>query len=616
MNLRITKIDIRNFRSIRSLTILPGDLAVLVGKNDSGKSNVLRALNLFFTGNTGPNGELDFNVDHNVFNKPNRRAKEISIKLDLELPWTYHNTNGHFITWEKRWRSSGLEGGNTNYVGFRRIDAGNDNSQLVRVTIPNRSHLHTLLRNINFVYVPAIKDFTYFSELRASIYNVIAEVADREFRNSSRDFESSISNQLDDLTTHIAKSLGLRSRLALPKNLSHIFESLDFLSEGENISLDARGDGIKARHIPLILKFMADKKRGLQVRGAPPHTFFWAYEEPENNLELASCIELADEFLNFLGHGISQAFLTTHSPVFYNLYRKQHDANKQISCHHIFREFDEDGTREVAELRNLDERMGTMSLFSPLVSELEDRVRQQEAARVAAIELANANRRKLFVEGPSDKKIMEKALQAFAPNRAGDIDVVTQNCAGLNYVVDMLLAWRSKAKHNANLPRAAGLVDQDPEAKKAANDWNKLPDNVKSAKCFKLPTPPHLVPVLRAGFRVPIVLETIYNREAWDWADENDHLKNRNFKKVLNSDLNNRIIAEETTLDDHLDQEWAIFVKKEFAQVGKGPMARHYSGKENDEFRAALPFLEPLVAAIVAYLFPARAQLEQTNDDV
>ena len=122
----------------------------------------------------------------------------------------------------------------------------------------------------------------------------------------------------------------------------------------------------------------------------------------------------------------------------------------------MYREFDEDGTKEVAELRNLDERMGTMSLFSPLVQGIEDRVRKQEAARTAAKELADANRRELFVEGPSDKTIMEKALQVFAPDRAAEIDVVTENSAGLNYVVDMLLAWRSTAKHNADLPRAAG----------------------------------------------------------------------------------------------------------------------------------------------------------------
>ena len=616
MTLRITKVEIRNFRSARNVTVIPSDLAVLVGKNDSGKSNILRALNLFFTGHTGPGEELDFDTDHNVFNQPNRRAKQISIKLDIEIPETYHQTNGHFITWQKQWRNTGLVGGHTNYVGFRRVNAGNRGVRLERVEIPDRSNLHTLLRNINFVYVPAIKDLEYFSELRASIYNVIAEVADREFRDSSQGFERSISNQLDDLTTEITKSLGLRSRLALPKDLSHIFESLDFLSEGQDISLDARGDGVKARHIPLILKFMADKKRGLQVQGAPPHTFIWAYEEPENNLELASCIELADQFWSFLDRGISQIFLTTHSPVFYNLYRKQSDADNRISSHHIFRESGEDGTREVTELSDLDERMGTMLLFSPMMHEVEDRVRRQEQARIAAKELAQANRRKLFVEGPSDKMVIEKALRAFAPNTAHEIDVETQNSGGFNYVVDMLLAWRSTAKHNPDLPRAAGLVDQDEDARRAANEWNRLPNNIKSAKCFKLPTPPHLFPVLQAGFKVPIVLECMFDGDAWELAERRGHLTNRDMHKIVPRELGNRIIAGETTLDEQLDEAWAVFVKKEFVQAGKGPMARHISEKNDEDFRAMLPFLEPLIVEVVAYLFPPEGELAQVADNL
>lgn len=355
MGLRITKIEIRNFRSARNIAVSPDQLAVLVGKNDSGKSNILRALNLFFNGKTDLVEALDFDVDHNVFNRPNQRAKEIRVKLEIELPDTYRDTNGDFISWEKRWRSEGLF--LNEYTGKRRVAGPRGGSRLETVRIPERSNVHGLLRNINFVYVPAIKDLEYFSELRASIYGVIAEIADREFRESSQDFERSISHQLEDLTDQITRSLGLRSRLALPNDLSHIFESLDFLSEGQNISLDARGDGVKARHIPLILKFMADKKRSLQVRGAPPPNFIWGYEEPENSLELSSSVELADQFWEFLDSGISQVFLTTHSPVFYNLHRKQREEIQRISCHHIYREDGEEGTKEVRELSSLDERM-------------------------------------------------------------------------------------------------------------------------------------------------------------------------------------------------------------------------------------------------------------------
>ncbi|MCG7519491.1 ATP-dependent endonuclease [Ruegeria sp. Ofav3-42] len=602
MGLHITKIEIRNFRSVRNLSLSPGKLAVLVGKNDSGKSNVLRALNLFFNGRTMPTDDLDFEVDHNVFNTPNRRAKEVSIKLEITMPESYRATNGDYVVWERRWRSEGFV--YDEYSGRRRVAGPRGGTSVETIKIPKQSNVHALLRNINFVYVPAIKDLEYFSELRASIYDVIAEVADREFRNSSQDFEQSISHQLEDLTTQITAALGFRSRLALPKDLSHIFESLDFLSEGQDISLDARGDGIKARHIPLILKFMADKKRGLQVRGAQPHTFIWGYEEPENNLELSSCVELADQFWGFIDHGVSQIFLTTHSPVFYNLHRKQDEGENRISCHHIFRKGDEEGTKQVTELGDLDERMGTTALFAPMVTELEDRVRRQEQARTEVERLAQANRRKIFVEGESDKLIIDKALSVFAPERAADIDVETKVGAGINYVIDMLQSWRSRAKHHPELPNSAGLLDLDPEAKTALKNWNDVPDNIKSAKCFKLPTPPHLIPVLQAGFRVPVVLECLYDREAWVWADDRGHLKVRDVPSVISNQLNNQIVNAETTLDAHLHDDWAIFVKKEFEQIGKGPMARHFANKADDDFRARMLFLEPLITEISTYLFP------------
>lgn len=612
MSLNITKIDIRNFRSARNLLLSPGKLAVLVGKNDSGKSNVLRALNLFFNGRTMPADDFDFEADHNVFNNPNRRAKEISIKLEIEMPESYRATNGDFIFWERRWRSEGLV--YDEYSGRRRVAGPRGGANVETVEIPKQSNAHALLRNINFVYVPAIKDLEYFSELRASIYDVIAEVADREFRNSSQDFEQSISHQLEDLTNQITASLGFRSRLALPKDLSHIFESLDFLSEGQDISLDARGDGIKARHIPLILKFMADKKRGLQVRGAQPHTFIWGYEEPENNLELSSCVDLADQFWGFIDHGVSQIFLTTHSPVFYNLHRKQKTSEIQISCHHIFRQADEEGTKQVTELGDLDDRMGTTALFAPMVTELEDRVRRQEQARAEVEQLAQANRRKIFVEGDSDKLIIDKALRVFAPRRADEIDVETKVGAGINFVIDMLQSWRSRAKHHPELPKSAGLLDLDPEAKDALRDWNKVSSNIRSAKCFSLPKPPHLIPALAAGFRIPVVLECLYDGNSWDWADSHGHLKPRNVPGVISNELNNQIVNGDTTLDAHLHDDWAIFVKKEFKQEGKGPMARHFANKSVDDFRERMAFLEPLVSEIVAYLFPEDERVRKPGD--
>ena len=61
MNL-IKKIEIQYFRSIywESITEVSG-LNVLTGKNDAGKSNVLKALNLFFNNQTDSGVDFDFN---------------------------------------------------------------------------------------------------------------------------------------------------------------------------------------------------------------------------------------------------------------------------------------------------------------------------------------------------------------------------------------------------------------------------------------------------------------------------------------------------------------------------------------------------------------------------
>ena len=58
MAVTITKIHIENFRSIKSIDADLAQLAIFVGKNDCGKSNILRALNLFFNDETNPGIEF------------------------------------------------------------------------------------------------------------------------------------------------------------------------------------------------------------------------------------------------------------------------------------------------------------------------------------------------------------------------------------------------------------------------------------------------------------------------------------------------------------------------------------------------------------------------------
>ena len=65
----INKVHIKNFRSIVDETIYLKDFTCFVGKNDSGKSNVLKALNLFFNNKTDYGTPFSFNEDYSFFAK-------------------------------------------------------------------------------------------------------------------------------------------------------------------------------------------------------------------------------------------------------------------------------------------------------------------------------------------------------------------------------------------------------------------------------------------------------------------------------------------------------------------------------------------------------------------
>jgi len=85
----ISRVVVEGFRSFLA-DELPklGHLTVLVGKNSTGKSNVLRALNLFFNNEAQPGQAISFSRD--LFDQSRqRRKKRVSITVDFTLPQTF-----------------------------------------------------------------------------------------------------------------------------------------------------------------------------------------------------------------------------------------------------------------------------------------------------------------------------------------------------------------------------------------------------------------------------------------------------------------------------------------------------------------------------------------------
>jgi putative ATP-dependent endonuclease of OLD family len=79
--MKIQRIEIKNYRSLNDLTVYPGDILALVGRNNSGKSNIIKALELFFE------GSVRLTSDECFYNHKTEDPIEISITFEQLSDW-------------------------------------------------------------------------------------------------------------------------------------------------------------------------------------------------------------------------------------------------------------------------------------------------------------------------------------------------------------------------------------------------------------------------------------------------------------------------------------------------------------------------------------------------
>jgi predicted ATPase len=297
-------VEVAYFRSIYKARLdgLRGT-NVLFGRNDSGKSNVLRALNQFFNNETNPGLRFDFDRDfcHARLAEadPARNIRKfVYVKLWIATPVSWQASLGEEFWVKKQWSTTRESDPHLDSsIGERRL----------------QQYLTRFLNRVRFHYVPAIKDRRIFEHLLGEIYKVIA--SHEAFPESLSDFTTALRERTGDLTAGLLDDLGVNSVISPPDDLTDLFRSLDFetsIEQGDSYSLTLqRGDGIQVRHIPAILAFLTDR--------SPEDYHIWGFEEPENSLELANAIEEARLFCQYGEAANKQIFITSHSPAFFAL---------------------------------------------------------------------------------------------------------------------------------------------------------------------------------------------------------------------------------------------------------------------------------------------------------
>ena len=200
-------------------------------------------------------------------------GKNITITITFNV---LNNYKGHGeYRWEKRWRKEGIV--------KDEIRASKGEAVSPRFGIPN------LLRKIVYRYVPAVKSKEYYRVLLIELYKAVSSAVDSPLITAANEFSVTLQEYTSFLSELILSYIGMKSELALPQNFSETFETLMFQTRKADskimVPLLQRGDGIQARHILIILKYIANENyKQSNSRGAVKINTIWGFEEPENGL--------------------------------------------------------------------------------------------------------------------------------------------------------------------------------------------------------------------------------------------------------------------------------------------------------------------------------------------
>lgn len=314
----IESVRISKFRSVGlDETFESLDLNIFSGSNDSGKSNILKSLNLFFTSQSDLNIRYNPENDFNKWFRDNNIRGERNIDVELKISKGNYADKGGINDGFSAKKIFRIDGGQeTKFYDKRGNEIKQDNRSFSKAN-------SVISEKIRFVYIPAIRDLKF----RESVQRLIEEIAnstDKRFKSQDlkeafSKMESGIDSQLKELTTSVKESMSIDIEANV--NFSTLLESLTFETsekikikkrgkgkeEIQKVNLRNRGDGIQMQFFSFLLWFISknDKK----------HFYVWGFEEPEIAFEFKRQFELAEVFQSTFTK-VAQIFLTTHSPAF------------------------------------------------------------------------------------------------------------------------------------------------------------------------------------------------------------------------------------------------------------------------------------------------------------
>ena len=453
----ISEIEIDHFRSIKSDRITGlGDFTAFAGLNNSGKSNVLRALHAFFTNKTDANVPLSIDTDyyrHDLKKKKKAKRIRIAIKFNLPLSFKFRKgledaqkfLGGATFKITKEWRrdyASALY-----YL----------NDLNTPLDLDSREKVDQFLSLISFRYIPnRVLPLDIIRSEHQALRDVLVRRLASKAKNQAEVFEairSTSSTLIASLERNVhdaCQDVG-KIRLATPTSWQDMIFAFGYKLGVNDVEIDdsAQGSGIQSL---LMLETLSLIDRDYFQKFGWKQAAVWALEEPESSMHSSLEARISSYLASISTDASSrlQILSTTHS-----------DLVLQHADHAVFVTMNHGTTSfEIADKRTVLQKSANLGI-----------------SRWIHPILANPLNPIVLVEGKFDYAFIDKALKVIKPDTEIRVAYLEQLQGGnVTGGVDELLKY-IKSNVNAIKTRAIAapiIVVLDWDAGKKKGEFEKV----------------------------------------------------------------------------------------------------------------------------------------------
>lgn len=324
--MKIKRISIENFRSIKQANILVSDFNIFVGQNNCGKTNLFEALEFFFNGYKGDIRELIF-----------KRSSDLEMSVEIE----FSDIQDGLSKMQNEKNRATLSGklGNADIACLRRSSKDAKKRKLYidgNEVAPGTGFdaaLNDFLPKFEYIttkqYYDSVAKYSKTTPIGAMLSNVLATIlqTNQQYREFQEKFSALFESDDSEIKTEFDR-IGNNVKVYLEKQFPDTskvrfevtqpaFEDLlkNFntdIDDGIETSAEEKGDGMQRALMLSIIQAYSDFRKQNEDAGK---SFLFLIDEAELHLHPKAQRQLK-EVLYDLSKDTDQVFINTHSSVF------------------------------------------------------------------------------------------------------------------------------------------------------------------------------------------------------------------------------------------------------------------------------------------------------------